>query len=168
MLINDFNKYKKNLADKTSTNHGRIIALDIGSKRIGVAICDDKQIISTPKTIINRESNQKDFIKILKILYDTKAIAIVIGLPLNLDGSQNPMTDFVSKFAKNLEQFLHYNFENSTIKNEIDILLFDERYSSFTARCINQNKSSSTKHQFIDDVAASLILEHFLQNLHQS
>jgi putative Holliday junction resolvase len=169
MTITEFKNFKTKIVGKKSTNLGRIISLDVGTKRIGVAICDDSQTISTPKTIINRQSNQKDFAVILQILQDTNAIAIVIGLPINLDESTSAMSEFVKRFAQNLEQFLHDNFENSTIKNEIDILLFDERYSSFTARSINNHNLKNFKQKkFLDDVASSLILEHFLQNLHQS
>jgi len=169
MTITEFKNFKTKIVGKKSTNLGRIIALDVGTKRIGVAICDDSQTISTPKTIINRQSNQKDFIAILQILQDTNAIAIVIGLPINLDESNSAMSEFVKRFAQNLEQFLHDNFENSTIKNKIDILLFDERYSSYTARSINNhNLKKGKQKKFLDDVASSLILEHFLQNLHQS
>ncbi len=168
MLVTEFKDFKINLLGKKSINRGRILALDVGTKRIGVAICDDSQTIATPKTIINRLSNKKDFESILQILQDTKAIAIVIGYPINLDDSNSAMAEFVKRFAQNLEQFLQDNLQNSTIKNEIDIFLFDERYSSFIARSLNHQSFSNSRKKFLDDVASSIILEHFLQNLHQS
>ncbi len=169
MSIIELENFRKKIISKKPNNFGRIIALDVGTKRIGVAICDDQRIIPTPKTIISRQSNLKDFAKILQILQETNAIAIVIGLPLNQDNSNNAMVDFVWRFAKNFEQFLHNNFENSTIKNDIDILLFDERYSSFYARCLNRQKSSNQDlSRHLDDVSASLILEHFLHDFNQS
>lgn len=165
---------------------GRIIALDVGSKRIGVAICDDQRIIATPKTIIERQSNLIDFKKILLILQETQAKIIVIGLPLNsnaksfenLPDQLNKISEFIIRFAKNFEQFLHNNFENSTANNSpnskninsaIPIILFDERYSSFSARMINNLGSKPQKKiKYYDDVSASLTLDHFLQYLHQS
>lgn len=165
---------------------GRILALDVGSKRIGVAICDDQRIIATPKTIINRQSNLIDFKKILLILQETQAKIIVIGLPLNsnaksfenLPDQLNKISEFIIRFAKNFEQFLHNNFENSTANNlansknfnsTIPIILFDERYSSFSARMINNLGSKPPKKiKYYDDVSASLTLDHFLQYLHQS
>lgn len=186
MIISDLINLKQNLTALNLAKSGRILALDVGSKRIGIAICDDQRIIATPKVIIERQSNLIDFKKILLILQETQAKLIVIGIPLDsgdnfvekLPNQLNKMSEFIMRFAKNFEQFLHNNFENSTINNlaisknsnsPIPLVLFDERYSSFSARMINhQSLKHHKKVKYYDDVSASLILDHFLQYLHQS
>lgn len=186
MIISDLNNLKQNLTALNLAKSGRILALDVGSQRIGVAICDDQRIIATPKVIIERQSNLIDFKKILLIMQETQAKIIVIGIPLDskenfvekLPDKLNKMSEFIIRFGQNFEQFLHNNFENSTTNNsasskslnsEIPIILFDERYSSFSARMLNHHSlKHSKKNKYYDDVSASLVLDHFLQYLHQS
>jgi len=164
MVINDFNKFNQIIQSLNLKNKGRIIALDVGSKRIGVASCDDQRIFVLPKLIITRKSNLIDFQKIKEIIIETNAEIIVIGYPLDQDNQQNNMTNFIEKFANNLDQFLDQEFNKSFL-----IILFDERYSSFTARMINHQYLKSNKSKkFYDDVSASLILEHFLLQVNQS
>ena len=156
MIIED-KKLTKTFLDSLPKN-SRLIALDVGTKRIGVAICDDSKLIATPKLIINCQGNERDFTKIAEIIKESSIAAIVVGLPINMDESASAMSEFVRKFVKNLDQFL---------ENKLVIFLFDERLSSFEAREIRNsslsNKKSRKKNKFYDDVAASLILEHFLQ-----
>jgi RNase H-fold protein (predicted Holliday junction resolvase) len=79
-----------------------------------------------------------------------------------MDGSENLMSDFVLNFVKNFEKFL----QDLSIKN-ITLILFDERLSSFKARdFVNKSMKKSAKKDY-DDVSASLILEHFLNDLRQ-
>ncbi len=132
---------------------GRIMALDIGTKRIGIAICDETRFIATPKLVINRQSNLKDFAAINNFMTENQIVAIVIGLPINMDGTQSDMSKFVTNFSQNFDNFLNQKFP---------ILLFDERLTSFEARQI-ASSSLSRKKEFCDDIAASLILEGFLR-----
>ena len=132
---------------------GRIMALDIGTKRIGIAICDETRFIATPKLVINRHSNIKDFAAINNFMIENQIVAIVIGLPINMDGTQSDMSKFVTNFSQNFDNFLNQKFP---------ILLFDERLTSFEARQI-ASSSLSRKKEFCDDIAASLILEGFLR-----
>ena len=133
---------------------GRIMALDVGSKRIGVATCDETRTIANPRLVLNRQSNLKDFAKINDFIHENRIIAIIVGLPLNMDGTPSKMSEFVSDFAKNFDEFLEKKFP---------ILFFDERLSSFEAREIEASQLSRKK-EFYDDIAASLILEHFLSS----
>jgi putative Holliday junction resolvase len=133
--------------------NGRILALDIGTKRIGFALSDETQFIATPKFILSRQSNKKDFIKIIEFINQNKSIAIVIGCPINMDGSPITMTEFVQKFAQNLNEFL---------EDKLPIFLFEERLTSFEAREIVASRVSIKKTKFVDDIAASFILQHFL------
>lgn len=155
MIFTEISDFKKFLP-----NSGRILALDVGTKRIGIAICDDTQNISTPKLIINRQSNQKDFAIIASIIQENHVVAVVIGLPLKMDGGKSEMSEFISRFAKGFDFFLE-----SSPQTEIPIMLFDERLSSFEAR--NIIRKSSSKRKFYDDISASLVLEHLLNDLRE-
>jgi putative Holliday junction resolvase len=133
---------------------GRLMALDVGTRRIGVALSDESRFLATPKLIINRLSNQQDFEKIAKFITENQIVAAIVGRPLNMDGSVIPMTEFCERFAQNLDIYLEKKFP---------IFLFEERLSSFEAREINASGGiSRKKDKFIDDIAASIILQHFL------
>lgn len=137
------------------------MAIDVGSKRLGIAKSDETRMIATPKLIINRQSNLKDFAKIKELINEFQAKALVIGYPINMDGSLIKMSEFAENFAKNLDEFLS--------DLNLAIFLFEERLTSFEARNFGYNKISrnhKTKH--IDDIAASLILQHFLDDFCQS
>lgn len=135
---------------------GRIIGIDVGTKRIGIAICDSSRFIATPKMVLNRLSNAQDFAKIAQLIKENEIVAIVVGFPTHMDGSDDEMTEFVRRFAKNLDEFL---------ENKFPIFLFEERLTSFEARQINASALSRKKNKFVDDIAASLILQHFIDDL---
>ncbi len=135
---------------------GRLMGLDVGTKRIGLAVSDESRFIATPKLIINRLSNLKDFEKIKKFIEENLIVGIVIGRPVNMDGSQIVMTEFCERFAKNFDDFL---------ENKLPIFLFEERLSSFSARDVNVSELSRKKNKFVDDIAASFILQHFVEQL---
>jgi len=138
---------------------GRLLSLDIGTKRIGVAICDDKRSIATPKLIINRQSNLKDFTKIMQLIIENKIVAVIVGLPIDINGDSTIISKFVNNFAINFDNFLQTN-----LIAEIPIILFDERFSSFEARQIVKSKIYNKKTKFYDDISANIILEHFLKD----
>lgn len=152
MIFNNLSQVNQaQLGDK-----GRIIAIDVGTKRIGIAICDATRLIATPKFVLNRQGNNADFTKIAQIISENEIVGIVIGFPTHLDGSDDEMTEFVRRFAKNFDEFL---------MNKFPIFLFEERLTSFEARQINASELSRKKNKFVDDIAASLILQHFLDDL---
>lgn len=154
MIFNNLNQVNQVLPTR-----GRIIAIDVGTKRIGIALSDVSRFIATPKLILSRQSNQKDFAKIAQIISENEVGAIVIGFPLHLDGSKDEMTEFVERFAKNIDEFL---------ENKFPIFLFEERLTSFEAKQIAASSLSRKKDKFVDDIAASLILQHFLDDLKHS
>jgi len=131
----------------------RIIALDIGTKRIGVAVSDALWFGAVPvKTIIRKNDNEAlDEIKKICNEYNTKTI--LIGLPYNMDGS-------LGFQAKNCINFI------SALKQEYDIIYQDERLSSETAENILKNAGKKyTKNKGIVDVtAACVILNDYLEN----
>ena len=92
-------EFKKKQSDKS-----RLIGLDLGSKRIGVSICDEKQLIATPFKTINR-TNAKELINELKIIIEENNIkGIIIGNPLNMDGSSGRSTQSVKDTSDNIEK----------------------------------------------------------------
>lgn len=155
MIVDNLNDLKKILPKK-----GRILALDIGTKRIGIAITDDTQTIATPKKIIKRQSNIKDFTLLLSIIQENQIIAIVLGFPIKMDDSVELMANFVKKFAINFDDFLN------KLQINIPLILFDERLTSFEARqFMNLYQKKFTNY---DDISASYILENFINDLRQS
>lgn len=145
---------KKDLMAALATS-GRLVALDVGTKRIGLALSDESRFIATPKMILNRQSNLKDFAKIADFISSNQACAVIIGLPLNQDELGKKIHEFIKKFGENFDEFLQKKFP---------ILFFDERLTSFEAREFNTSQLSRKNNKFIDDIAASLILQHFLES----
>ena len=110
-------EFKKKQLDKS-----RLIGLDLGSKRIGVSICDEKQLIATPFKTINR-TNAKELINELKIIIEENNIkGIIIGNPLNMDGSSSSSTQSVKDTSDNIEKSI-----------DLPICLWDERLSTVGA-----------------------------------
>ena len=144
-------EFKKKHSDKC-----RLIGLDLGSKRIGVSICDDKQLIATPLKTINRNS-LKDLIDELRLIVDENNIkGIIIGNPLNMDGSSGRSAQSVKDTTENIEKNL-----------DIPICLWDERLSTVGAfnlsRQLGINVSKREKN--IDENAATFILQGALDFL---
>lgn len=139
---------------------GRLLGIDVGTKRIGLALCDETRFIASPKLVLTRQSNDKDFAKIKNFIDENKVVAIVIGLPVNMDNSEIAMTIFAQNFAQNLDNFL---------ENKLPIFFFDERLTSFEARDLAvsrlSRKNNKIRTKFVDDIAASLILQGFIDQL---
>ena len=133
---------------------GRIIALDVGTKRLGVAVCDEMQITVRRLPVIIRRS-WKELLKIVSALIEEfDAIALVLGLPYNFDGSENEMTADVRR--------LHRNFSLSL---KIPIFMQDERLTSRTAsdRLYEQGYDPMEIRKRIDSEAATIILSEFIE-----
>jgi putative Holliday junction resolvase len=151
MIYNSINQLNQDLPKE-----GRIMGLDIGTKTIGIAISDLSRIIATPKITLSRKGNQKDFPLLAKFMAENSIIAIIIGLPLNMDDSESTMSAFIRRFAGNFDQF-------STAK----MAFFDERLSSFEAEesfNIIQVRHNKRK-ELIDQIAAGVILQSALDHL---
>ena len=148
MIIKDRESFHKIIPSQ-----GKLLAIDVGTKRIGIADCDETRILFTPKKIITRRGNEKDFAEIKQIFYEGKMLAIVIGFPINMDGSLNAMSYFVENFSANLNNFLD---------NKVNIFFADERLTSFEAKDISSSISSRKKQKYYDDIAASIILRDFI------
>ena len=144
-------EFKKKHSDKC-----RLIGLDLGSKRIGVSICDDKQLIATPLKTINRNS-LKDFVDELRLIINENDIkGIIVGNPLNMDGSSGRSAQSVKDTTENLEKNL-----------DIPICLWDERLSTVGAFNLSSQLdiNVSKREKKIDENAAAFILQGALDFL---
>ena len=135
---------------------GRIIALDIGTKRVGVAVCDESQIIATPLFTIKRIGWKKLLLQIKDILAEFDARALVLGLPYNFDGSESDMSQEARRLAKNFSLSL-----------SVPVFLQDERASSYEARgnLWKQGANYKKMREKIDSEAAAIILRDFLDRV---
>ena len=145
--------FKKKLSKKT-----RLIGLDLGSKRIGISICDEHQSIATPyKTII--KTNNDELISELKaIILENNIKGIIIGNPLNMDGSSGRSAQSVKDTSDNIEKSIG-----------LPICLWDERLSTVGAFNLSSQLdiNVSKREKKIDENAAAFILQgaiDFLNN----
>ena len=144
-------EFKKKHSDKC-----RLIGLDLGSKRIGVSICDDKQLIATPLKIINRNS-LKELVDELRLIINENDIkGIIVGNPLNMDGSSGRSAQSVKDTTENIEKNLN-----------IPICLWDERLSTVGAFNLSSQLdiNVSKREKRIDENAATFILQGALDFL---
>ena len=144
-------EFKEKHSDKC-----RLIGLDLGSKRIGVSICDDKQLIATPLKTINRNSLE-DLVDELKLIINENDIkGIIVGNPLNMDGSSGRSAQSVKDTTENIEKNL-----------DIPICLWDERLSTVGAFNLSSQLdiNVSKREQKIAENAAAFILQGALDFL---
>ena len=128
---------------------GRLLGLDVGTKTIGLALCDSQWTIATPAQLLHRGKFAKDLEK-LRNLAEAQAVAgLVVGLPLNLDGSESPRTQSVRAFARNLEPL------------RLPLLLWDERWSTqaVTRTLVDADTSRARRAELVDKMAAAYILQ---------
>jgi len=128
---------------------GRLIGLDVGTRTIGTAYCDASWSIATPADLILRTKFAKDLAALQAQIEAQQVRGIVVGLPLNLDGSESPRTQSVRAFARNLAQL------------ELPILLWDERWSTqaVTRTLIDADTSRARRAALVDKLAAGYILQ---------
>ena len=135
---------------KKYSNKVRFVGLDLGSKRIGVSICDEKQLIATPYKTIDR-TNTNELIEKLKIIINENNIGgLIIGNPINMDGSLGKSAQSVNDIALNISKSI-----------SIPVIMWDERLSTVGAfnlsRQLDVNVSKRVK--TIDQNAAAFILQ---------
>ncbi|MFC1770610.1 Holliday junction resolvase RuvX [Candidatus Margulisiibacteriota bacterium] len=132
----------------------RLIGLDYGKKRIGIALSDPLNITAQAHSYLENNANTLPSLKKLADEYDIDTI--IIGLPKNQFGQDSPMAEEVRIFAKKLENELGLNIE-----------FWDERYSSaaVTKHLIAANVSRKKRKKIIDSSAAAFILQGYLDNI---
>ena len=146
-------EFKKKQSDKC-----RLIGLDLGSKRIGVSICDEKQLIATPFKTINRSTSKELIDELIEIIKENNIKGIVIGNPINMDGSFGKSAQSVKDTSNNIEKSIN-----------LPICLWDERLSTVGAFNLSSQLdiNVSKREKKIDENAAAFILQgaiDFLNN----
>ena len=150
ITIEDF---KKKQSEKC-----RLIGLDLGSKRIGVSICDEKQSIATPFKTINKTNTNELIIELKEIINEYNIGGLIIGNPINMDGSLGRSSQSVNDISNNIDQEI-----------VIEVCLWDERLSTVGAFNISSqlDVNVSKREKNIDQNAAAFILQgaiDFLSN----
>jgi len=137
----------------------RILALDLGEKRIGLAVSDENGIIAQPIGFIKRRDWRKDIQTLKEHILNYNAAKLVIGLPKSLDGTMGPKAKLALEFAKRLEGEL-----------DEEIILWDERLTTAQAkRVLIQGGVRRRKRKLvIDKLAAALILQNYLDYLKEN
>jgi putative Holliday junction resolvase len=133
---------------------GRLLALDLGTKRIGVAVSDELQMTTRAVCIIERKSWKKVLKQIVSFLDEFDAVGLVLGLPYNTDGSESEMSQEARRLARNFSLSLH-----------IPVFLQDERVSSYAAKNYLWKSGLSEKEsrKRVDSEAAAIILSDFIE-----
>ena len=132
------------------TKKSRLLGLDLGSKRIGVAICDDRQSIATPFRVIFKESNAQFINELNLIVKENNIEGIIVGNPINMDGSLGPASQSIKDACKNILE-----------KIKVPLSLWDERLSTVGAFNLTSqlDVNISKKVKNIDKNAAAFILQ---------
>lgn len=133
----------------------RILGLDLGSKRIGVALSDELGWTSRGIEVIECKGREKDLARIGRLVEEHRVAEIVVGLPLNMDGSEGPAAIAARRFAARLEARLG-----------IPVRLWDERLTTWEAGGILKEAGvrPARRKQLVDKLAAALILKSYLES----
>lgn len=135
---------------------GPLLGIDPGTKTLGLAISDQTRLIATPLETIQREKFSTDAAYLLGIYDENDVSGMIIGLPINMDGSHGPRTQSVRDFCTNLLKL-----------RDVPIFLWDERLSTMavTRGMIDADMSRKKRKENVDKLAASYILQGVLDRL---
>lgn len=136
---------------------GRLLGLDVGTKTIGTALCDAGWSFASPAELIRRTKFTTDKAALSALIAAQSVKGLVVGLPLNLDGSDSPRTQSTRAFARNLADLT------------LPILLWDERWSTQAVerQMIAEDLSRAKRAERVDKLAASYILQGAIDGLTQ-
>ena len=143
---------------KKQLETSRLIGLDLGSKRIGVSICDDRQSIATPFKTINKTNTNELILDLKRLVKEYNIKGIIIGNPLNMDGSSGRSAQSVNDVSGNIDRAI-----------DVDVCLWDERLSTVGAFNLSSQLDINVRkrEKNIDQNAAAFILQgaiDFLKN----
>lgn len=139
---------------------GKLLGLDLGTRTIGVAISDAMRYSATPLVTIKREKFTRDAERLVALAGENGAVGVVLGLPLNMDGSEGPRVQSTRAFGRNLGRLL-----------PLPIVFWDERLSTsaVTRMMIEADLRRDRRAEIVDKLAASYILQGALDRLrHQA
>ncbi|WP_449472197.1 Holliday junction resolvase RuvX [Sphingobium chungangianum] len=134
---------------------GRLLGMDVGTKTIGLALCDAGWSIASPAHTVARGKFSKDKVALAAFMEQQQVKGVVIGLPLNLDGSESPRSQASRAFARNIADL------------NLPILLWDERWSTqaVTRTLLEADASRARRGELVDKLAASYILQGAIDGL---
>ncbi len=135
---------------------GRLIGIDPGTKTIGLALSDAGRSIATPLETIKRKKFKIDAVRLLELCAEHTVCGLVIGLPLNMDGSEGPRVQATRAFARNLAEI-----------TDIPLTFWDERLSTaaVTRTLLEADTSRARRAEVVDKMAAAFILQGFLNRI---
>ena len=141
------------IGNERPRNLGRVLGLDVGSKRIGVAISDPLGITAQGLETIQRQNKRLDFEQLQKVVRDYEVTEIVVGYPLRMSGAEGVQAEKMQRFAEELRQ-----------RVPLPVHLWDERLSSAQAnRLLRETEMSIARRgQVVDQMAAVLILQSWM------
>jgi putative Holliday junction resolvase len=136
--------------------HGALAGLDLGTKTIGVALSDLRRSVATPVETVKRVKFTQDAARLLEIAARREVAGFILGLPLNMDGSEGPRAQATRAFARNLAAL-----------TDLPIGFWDERLSTVAAEraLLEADTSRARRAEVIDHVAAGFILQGFLDRM---
>ena len=143
--MNTIEEFKNKITKKS-----RLLGLDLGSKRIGIAICDDRQSIATPFRTINKQGAESFINELKLIIKENKIEGLIVGNPINMDGSLGPASQSIKDVCKNILKSI-----------DLPLCLWDERLSTVGAFNLSSqlDVNVSKKVKNIDKKAAAFILQ---------
>ena len=133
---------------------GRVLGVDYGSSRVGLALSDPQKIIASPLDTLTNNGNDRLKKKLLELIKEKNVEYIVIGLPIGLKGQETSQTKIVREFAEEIRSLA------------LPVYFQDERLSSLSAKksLIEQNVKTGHNKSFIDSTAAAIFLQQFLDS----
>jgi putative Holliday junction resolvase len=137
---------------------GRLLALDVGGRRVGIAVSDETQTLARSLTVLRRRSKAQDFEVLSDLVREQSVRAVVIGLPLSRDGSEGAQARRIRRYAAAMSEAL------AARGLDIPVIFYDETLSTVTAseRMIASGRRRRDRRRNVDAVAAAVILQGFL------
>ena len=144
------------LRDEETRRDGRILALDVGKKRIGLAISDELGITAQGLDTLQRSRIREDLEKLRAIARDRNVATLLVGRPLHMSGSESRQSEYTKEFAERLSDVCG-----------LPIVYWDERLTSVEAERVLRTAGASleTRKQAVDQLAVVLLLESYLSRL---
>lgn len=135
---------------------GALLGLDLGTKTIGIALSDLRRAIASPLAVIRRTKFQADLLELRQYIEQHRPVALVLGLPVNMDGTEGPRAQATRGFARNIERQLG-----------LPIFFWDERLSTaaVTRTLIEADASRKRRGEVVDKMAAAYILQGVLDRM---
>jgi putative Holliday junction resolvase len=153
-VITDLETLRANLAPGA-----RLLALDLGEKNIGIALSDTGLTIASPLATRKRTKFAQDFMAVATLMTEHGARGLVVGLPLNMNGTEGPAAQSARAFARNF-----------AARSELPVLLWDERLSTaaVTRTLLDADASRKRRAELVDKMAAAWLLQGVLDALNHS